>query len=247
MEYFRKSGKTVLFVSHDPQLVQRFCSRALWLEGGRVAMEGNAREVVTAYQAFCAKLEDELLRDAARNGGIRSREHDGILRELQLTGSRWGNGKIRFTDIEMINSRGEATWVFKSGEAVTIRLRYESERVYERPVFAVDIHRFDGIFIGSINNYDTHPSALPVRGGAGTIELHIPRLELPYSVYFLSLKAYTESGEPDWSDPADIHNQIYQFDVVTEKLIHGLIKFDAEWTGAGENAEAKEITVRERS
>jgi ABC-type polysaccharide/polyol phosphate transport system ATPase subunit len=231
MDYFRKAGKTVLFVSHDPMLVQRFCSRALWLESGRVAMLGDAREVVTAYQAFCAKLEDERLRDAARNGGIGSFEHDKILRELQLTGARWGNGKIRFTDVEMINSRGEATWVFNSGEATTVRLHFESDDDYRRPVFAVDIYRFDGVFIGSINNYDTHPAELPVKRGSGSIELHIPQLELPYNVYFLSLKVYTESGEPDWNDPADIHNQMYQFDVVTERVIHGLIRFDAEWVG----------------
>ncbi len=229
MEYFRKTGKTVLFVSHDPQLVQRFCKRALWLENGRVALTGNAREVVTAYQAYCAKLEDERLHDAARNDGIGSREHDEIVRELQLTGARWGNGRIRFTGVEMIDSRGKATWVFNSGEGATIRLHFESEHDYNRPVFAVDIHRFDGVFIGSINNHDTHPAALPVKRGSGSIDLHIPKLELPYNVYFLSLKVYTENGEPDWNDPADIHNQMYQFDVVTERVIHGLIKFDAEW------------------
>ncbi|MCI0390380.1 MAG: ABC transporter ATP-binding protein [Acidobacteria bacterium] len=229
MEYFRKSGKTVLFVSHEPQLVQRFCSRALWLESGRVAMLGDAREVVTAYQAFCARLEDERLRNAARNGGIGSRDHGEILRELKLTGSRWGNGKIRFTGVEMVNSSGEATWIFNSGEAVTIKLHFESDGDYARPVFAVDIHRFDGVFIGSINNHDTHPAQLPVMSGSGSIELRIPKLELPYNVYFLSLKAYTESGEPHWSDPADIHNQMYQFDVVTKQVIHGMMKFEAEW------------------
>ncbi len=229
MEHFRKAGKTVLFVSHDPQLVRRFCSRALWLEAGRVAMLGEAREVITAYQAFCARLEDERLHDAARNGGIGSREHSEILRELQLTGSCWGNGRIRFTGVEMINSRDEATWVFSSGEAATIRLHFESDQDYARPVFAVDIHRFDGVFIGSINNHDTHPAALPIKRGAGSIDLHISKLELPYNVYFLSLKAFTESDEPDWNNPADMHNQMYQFDVVTEKVIHGLIRFDAEW------------------
>jgi hypothetical protein len=106
-------------------------------------------------------------------------------------------------------------------------------------VFAVDIYRFDGVFIGSINNYDTHPAALPVKPGSGSIELRIPQLELPYNVYFLSLKVYTESGEPDWKDPADIHNQMYQFDVVTERVIHGLIRFDAVWVGEKEIETAK--------
>ncbi|MEP7339961.1 MAG: ABC transporter ATP-binding protein [Acidobacteriota bacterium] len=229
MDYFRKSGKTVLFVSHDPTMVQRFCTQALWIEGGKVAMTGNAREVVTAYQAFCAKLEDERLRNAARNGGIGSREHEAILRELQLTGSRWGSGRIRFTNIEMIGEQGDATWVFRTGEAVTIRLHFEADEDYPQPIFAVDIHRYDGIFIGSINNLDTHAAALPVKRGTGVIELHIPKLELSHNVYFLSLKTYTEDGSPGWNDPADIHNQMYQFDVVSEQPTHGLIKFDASW------------------
>lgn len=231
MEYFRKSGKTVLFVSHDPMLIQRFCTQAVWIESGKVAMTGNAREVVTAYQAFCARLEDQRLRDAARNGGIGSREHEKILRELQLTGSRWGNGQIRFTDVEMIGQHGDATWVFRTGETVTIRLHFESDADYPLPIFAVDIHRYDGIFIGSINNLDTNPASLPVKRGAGSIELRIPKLDLPHNVYFLSLKVFTENGSPEWNNPADIHNQMYQFDVVSEQPIHGLMKFDAEWYG----------------
>ncbi|MEO6725749.1 MAG: Wzt carbohydrate-binding domain-containing protein, partial [Blastocatellia bacterium] len=104
-------------------------------------------------------------------------------------------------------------------------------------IFAVDIHRYDGIFIGSINNLDTHPAALPIKRGAGVIELHIPTLELSHNVYFLSLKAYPKDGSPEWHDPADIHNQMYQFDVVSEQPTHGLIKFDAVWRNKslGEN------------
>jgi ABC-type polysaccharide/polyol phosphate transport system ATPase subunit len=235
MEYFRKAGKTVLFVSHEPQLVQRFCNRALWLERGQAAMFGDAREVVTAYQAFCAKLEDERLRKAVQNGGISSQEHDEILRELRLTGSRWGNGKISFTNIEMINADGEATWVFNSGDAIAVRLHFESDRDYERPIFAIDIHRFDGVFVGSVNNHDTHPTQIPIKRGSGAITLHIGKLELPQNSYFLSLKAYTEADEPHWRDPSDIHNQMYQFDVKTPQLIHGLMKIEAEW----EDAECK--------
>ncbi len=231
MEYFRKAGKTVLFVSHDPALVQRFCTRALWLEHGRVAMSGKAKDVVTSYQAFCARLEEERLRHAASNGGIGSAEHDELLRELQLTGSRWGNGRIKFTKVEMIDARGEPTWVFRTGEAATIRLHVEADADYPAPVLAIDIHRYDGVFIGSINNSDTNPARLPIKRGANLIELRLPRLELSHNVYFLSAKAYTENGEPDWSDPADVHYQLYQFNVLTEGVMHGLMRFEAEWRG----------------
>ncbi|MFM8393808.1 MAG: Wzt carbohydrate-binding domain-containing protein, partial [Acidobacteriota bacterium] len=204
--------------------------RALWLEGGKTMMLGQARDVVTAYQAFCVKLEDARLREAAQNVGIGSAEHERILRELRLTGSRWGNGKIRFTGVEMIEEREGATWVIRSGQPVTIRLHYESDGHYPAPVFAVDIHRYDGVYIGTINNTDTSPAALPLEPGVGTIELRLPAASLSYNVYYLTLKVYTENGAPDWRDPADVHFQMYQFNVITERHIHGLIRFEAEWS-----------------
>ena len=39
------SGATVLFVSHNTYLVQRLCGRALWIEGGRLAGDGDPATV----------------------------------------------------------------------------------------------------------------------------------------------------------------------------------------------------------
>jgi ABC-type polysaccharide/polyol phosphate transport system ATPase subunit len=235
IEHFRKSGKTVLLVSHDPRLIQRFCDRALWLEGGRVAMAGGAKDVVTAYEAFCRRLENERLNtlsEAARGEAeafAGRRAHDDLVRELRLAGARWGNGEIRFTGVEMFDGRGEPTWLLKAGEPVTIKLNFAAEHAFEQPVFAVDVHRFDGFFIGSVNNYDTHPTPLPVAPGEGSIELHIARFDLPQNVYYLSLKAFTRADAPFWGDPADVHNQMYQFTVVADHHRHGLVDFDAAW------------------
>src|SRR5262249_10898033 len=77
----------------------------------------------------------------------------------------------------------------------------------------------------------THPARLPVKKGMNTVELRLPEVELSYNAYFLSLKAYTKNNGPDWKDPADVHNQMYQFDVLTDHVIHGLMQFDAEWRG----------------
>ena len=46
---FKNSGKTVVFVSHDLSLVQRFCDRVLVLTNGRIANEGSAAEMVEFY------------------------------------------------------------------------------------------------------------------------------------------------------------------------------------------------------
>lgn len=47
---FQRAGKTILFVSHDLGAVERVASRALWLKGGELVMDGAPGDVVAAYQ-----------------------------------------------------------------------------------------------------------------------------------------------------------------------------------------------------
>jgi len=47
----RSDGRTVLFVSHNMDAVQRLCGRAVLLEGGRITAEGPTTEVVAKYLA----------------------------------------------------------------------------------------------------------------------------------------------------------------------------------------------------
>jgi ABC-type polysaccharide/polyol phosphate transport system ATPase subunit len=46
---FKARGKTLLFVSHSGPLVRELCSRALWLDHGKVVLDGPVDEVLDAY------------------------------------------------------------------------------------------------------------------------------------------------------------------------------------------------------
>lgn len=49
IEAMRAAGCTILFVSHSSQTVVQLCDRALWLDAGRLRMDGRPRDVVSAY------------------------------------------------------------------------------------------------------------------------------------------------------------------------------------------------------
>lgn len=53
------SDQTVVFVSHMADQVKTLCNRVVWLEEGRVAMEGDAEEVVDAYQNYINRSRRE--------------------------------------------------------------------------------------------------------------------------------------------------------------------------------------------
>lgn len=77
------SGATVLFVSHDMGSIQRLCARTIWIDRGRVRMEGDTLEVIKEYQAMVR--EQEAARLHARD--LRKRQ---VNRELVETRDEGG-------------------------------------------------------------------------------------------------------------------------------------------------------------
>ncbi|MBQ9211567.1 MAG: ABC transporter ATP-binding protein [Clostridia bacterium] len=45
-------GTTVLMVSHDISQIREMCSRAIWLQQGKIRMDGEVQQVCDAYQQF---------------------------------------------------------------------------------------------------------------------------------------------------------------------------------------------------
>jgi ABC-2 type transport system ATP-binding protein/lipopolysaccharide transport system ATP-binding protein len=70
MKKFRSSGKTVMLVSHGLEQVKESCSRALWLDHGRVVADGEAKQVADAYHEWSQAGPDvvDALEFAARCG-----------------------------------------------------------------------------------------------------------------------------------------------------------------------------------
>lgn len=56
MDQIASGGATVVFVSHELESIQRFCSRVLWLDGGRIRMDGPPSDVVAALRADAAPM-----------------------------------------------------------------------------------------------------------------------------------------------------------------------------------------------
>ena len=47
---FALAGKTMLAVSHSPAMIRELCQRALWLDHGKLMMDGAIADVIQAYE-----------------------------------------------------------------------------------------------------------------------------------------------------------------------------------------------------
>ena len=229
IERFRRDGKTILIVSHDLRLIGRFCSRALWLDGGRVRALGAANEVRKAYEVEARAHEEERLACAA--GGGTGGGQTGKSRRMPSGGARWGNGPIRIVGVEMSGEEGRPGWVFRLRERVELRLHTVLVERVEAPVVSFQIHRQDGVYVTGTSTADNnvdHFAAGPLEGPF-TFRFRFDPLHLHAGTYWLSVQAYTHPDEPFWSEPSDFHFQAYEFTVLSPFAPHGVVALPGRW------------------
>ena len=55
MDDVARDGRTVVFVSHQMNQIRRLCSRVIWIDGGRLRMDGPTAEVVSSYESAMSR------------------------------------------------------------------------------------------------------------------------------------------------------------------------------------------------
>src|SRR6185503_15052818 len=58
MQELARAGRIVLVVSHGMRSIVDMCSRCLWLDGGRIVMDGDPRAVTAAYEQSVRAADD---------------------------------------------------------------------------------------------------------------------------------------------------------------------------------------------
>ena len=105
---YRDHGVTLLFVSHDPLAVKSLCTRAILIEGGRIAMDADPAQVLDYYNALIALDEASLA------------EHDQHIQASENTlGVRSGTGEVKITSVQLMR-QGQSIQQAIEGEALDL-------------------------------------------------------------------------------------------------------------------------------
>ena len=99
----RRDGTTLLLVTHDLYSAVRLCDRVIWIDRGRVLMDGGGAPVVRAYEDSIRLQEEERLRAKKRR---RLREDAGasdvhVIVELRSADPAFLQAPVYFSDIEL--------------------------------------------------------------------------------------------------------------------------------------------------
>jgi lipopolysaccharide transport system ATP-binding protein len=155
----KEQGTTVLFCSHSMYQVESFCDRAVWLDHGRVQMEGPASDVVAAYndslraEGATARTDHtsstSLAKKALANTLAASAQDQAATENLAAPSS---SGLTRISSIE-VNADGQTGTDLQAislQSNVTITVKFESDPAQPCPTFATGFALPDGQIFTSV-------------------------------------------------------------------------------------------------
>lgn len=124
IEQCRRSGSTVLLATRYLDRIQDYCDEAWWIDEGRLRMRACPAEVIAAFQ-----------REASR----RIRALGEKLAAPLAPQFRRGDGRAELVAIELLGEDGTPSFVWRSGERVTVKVRVRFHAPVADPVVGIMI------------------------------------------------------------------------------------------------------------
>lgn len=195
---FRKQGTTLLIVSHDKGAIQSICDRAILLNRGNLAMEGEPEPVMDFYNALLADHQNQTVKQGSTV--------DGKIQTIS------GTGEVTLTDIALLDSSGQSLEIVAVGQAVSLRVIATCNAQVEDLVVGYMIKDRLGQPVFGTNTYH-HKRTLKNLRGDEIIEFNFDfQANLGPGTYSLAIALHADDTHVgknyEWRDRALVFNMI---------------------------------------
>lgn len=184
----REAGASVLFCSHTMYHVQALCSRALWLEGGRLRMLDTAAKVTSAYET--ALVAESPLATAGAAMPTPAADATAGDAPAQPAGPAAAAEPARISGISASTDNGQSGMqlAVQSGEtSLWVEVRFTSDLSVAPPTVAFILEHLSGVTVSSGSSVLSGCRTTRATDGSGSIRLHLPHLPLLQGEYVLSI------------------------------------------------------------
>jgi len=148
-----RTGRTVLFVSHQMNQIRRICRGCIWLDAGGIRMEASTPDVVTAYEASFATPLDRAPRAGTAGGA-------------------------RFVQWQIVDPPGEKPNVLSSHGQLSVQFVLDVSRPVGHGIHGVALYDQENrlMWAAAVNNLRLEP-------GLHNLTYQLPSLPLQPGVY----------------------------------------------------------------
>jgi lipopolysaccharide transport system ATP-binding protein len=213
MDQVSKSGRTILFVSHNLVALENLCTSGVFIKGGEIDYIGNVSTTISKYQYSIAKMQNVSLNERT---------------------DRIGNGHIIITNIELRDTDGKLIDSARSGQSIDLIFKYQSTQYYQSQIgltMGITINTLSGLCI-ALHHNKLIGKQLNSISQEGTFTIRIHELPLTENIYSITYSLMEGTEYFDRLENAIqlkiIGGIIYNFKNLPSES-HGHLLLNAEW------------------
>lgn len=216
---FKKNGKTIIFVSHDINMISQFCDRVLVISAGQVVFDGKAIEALNIYKAILFGKEKKI-------AGVNSKPKATGTNVLNKHEHRFGNGEAEIYEVKLGNQQKECSQIFLSNEQALITFIVKACADIKEPVYGIIIKNKQGLQVYGSNTIQ-HKMVCPSLSKGQTQEvLFRQKLYLNPNDYFVTVGvAESRNGE---MISLDRRSDVLQFKIIGPPDSIGIVNLNSE-------------------
>lgn len=200
----RRSGTTIVFVSHNLGAVESLCDRVFLLRQGEILCSGPPRYVISEYEHMLTNIP------AWAPAGLNSM---AALAPVQIT------------SVAFFNSEGLKTTMFATGEEARVEVEYIAHETVEDALVEV-------YFYSMFDNLHTHLSTdvdgnkLDIEPGRGVVQFICP--QLPLEVASFQVQASIRRRASSFNEHLDYKHAV-GVNIIKGKAVHGVFHTPHTW------------------
>lgn len=230
---FMNAGKTILFVSHDINMIKRFCKRVIWINEGELVLDGETDSVTDKYNDFLKsglslveyqkmtqieEVEEELL-------AFKEEQEEQIENQVTKKVTNAENGIAEINKIRMFQKNGTEITQISQGEDVILEISYTVyEEQIEEPVLGIAIRSIDHTYICGLNT-SLDGQTISWKKGKNTIKLVYERFNLTGGNYYLDAALFDRTATVHF----DYQSQVKKFFVKMNYIAEGVVVLNHHW------------------
>ena len=143
---------------------------------------------------------------------------------FQATEGRWGSREVEITSVTLADAAGQPSFVFRSGDPMSIRLTVHAAQPTDDFVFGVGLFNTAGVCCYGTNTYVEEMDPRRLAGDAD-VTFAVDALDLVEGTYKLDVAVHKRDGAP-----YDYHRLLYTFRVNSRTHDLGIYRPRHRWT-----------------
>ena len=231
LEDLKNSGKTILFVTHDMGSVIKYCNRAILINDGVIAAQGNPDEIVDLYKKVLVGQFD--------NNSDDDQQSEKIQGVQPVEGETWkaymlinpncqiyGDKRAEIVDFGIFDEHEAINNTVRKMREFTIKMKVHFYETISNPIFAFSIKDTKGTEITGTNTIIEKTETGTVKAGEEIIIEFKQIMRLQGGQYLVHLGCTGYEG-----DNLVVYNRLYDIcciTVISEKTTVGY--FDSDTT-----------------